>query len=205
MILGTPFAPQPYLTKKQTYNMKKLILIAGLAVAFSFGAAAQDDRIAQPADGRVVVPDNAREDFMKKHPDAADSRWEKIGDNYEVYYMVDNMERRVVYDPSGKTVRSISHVEHTALPDAAVQHVVTTYNARPTRVMQVTDTNGIVTYETLVGDRIVIYDKEGKYMKELNQQLKEERKEMHQEMKEQRKEMKDDQKEMKKDIKEDRQ
>jgi hypothetical protein len=97
------------------YTMKHLILTA-LVFVFFLSAASKCSK----HKNRENVPDVVVEEFDKEHEDAGKVHWEPKDDHFEARFVENDVERVVVYAPSGKRVRMEYVVQEKDVPVVVV-------------------------------------------------------------------------------------
>ena len=139
--------------------MKKLFFIviaAAIAVLPACGQKLKDSQ----------VPASAKTAFQKKYPGVKGS-WDKEGDNYEVNFKQDGKAMSAVIDKNGTIVETETDIPVTDLPVAARDYVKSHYaGVKVKEAAKIVKANGDVNYEAEVNHKDVIFDVNGKFIKE---------------------------------------
>lgn len=139
--------------------MKKLIfpLLSVLAIEVSAQNVNQNE-----------VPSEVKAKFNALHPDVTNTKWNKEKDNYEASFRsAKEGESSVLLDPRGNVLETEVQVEVAQLPKAITDYVFKQYNGEKiTEAMKVKDAQGTTTYTAELKDKNLIFDAEGKFLKE---------------------------------------
>jgi hypothetical protein len=139
--------------------MKKIMFItAGLALSLAVSA-----QKAREAD----VPAAVKESFKKSHPNAKEVKWEKEGANYEAEFETGETEQSVVYDVSGRLVETEVEIKPDELPSTVKVYI--TEHRKGMRIKEaskITDAKGTVSYEAEIKGKDLLFDSNGKFIKE---------------------------------------
>ena len=90
--------------------MKTIIIITGLAVAFSFSACHHEQ-----------APEKIKTAFDQKYPDAEEVEWEMEHGKWEAEFEVDEKEMEALFDENGNWIETETEMEDEDLPDAVKQ------------------------------------------------------------------------------------
>lgn len=113
------------------------------------------------------VPSAVRDAFKKAHNDAKEVKWEKEGGNFEAEFEVGEVDQSVVYDASGKLIETEVEIKVDELPAGVKDYVAKNYkDAKIKEATKITDAKGTVTYEAEIKDKDLIFDSNGKFIKE---------------------------------------
>jgi uncharacterized lipoprotein NlpE involved in copper resistance len=138
--------------------MKALMIIA-ISSIFSFAACAQKLKESQ-------VPSATRSAFQKQYPGTA-AKWEKEAGNYEVNFKHGGKTMSAVIDKNGTIVETETDIAVTELPQSAREYVRQHYKGSTIKeAAQIVKQNGEVNYEAEVKGKDVIFDANGKFLKE---------------------------------------
>lgn len=143
--------------------MKSKMFIV-LAIAFSScGAEAQEMKSAD-------VPVAVKSAFEKLYPNVNDVDWEKEDANYEAGFEVNKNETSVVFDANGNLLETEVEIKTSELPQGVTDYVTKNHaGAKITEAAKITDADGTVTYEAEVGKSDLIFDANGKFIKEVKE------------------------------------
>jgi alpha-amylase/alpha-mannosidase (GH57 family) len=112
------------------------------------------------------VPAAARTAFEKKYPHVKGT-WDREGNNYEVNFKQANTDMSAVIDKGGTIVETETDILITDLPraiqDYVKQHYQGTKIAEAARIVKA---NGEINYEAEVNHKDVLFDVNGKFIKE---------------------------------------
>ena len=78
-------------------------------------------------DNKVEVPGNISDAFNQEYPNARDVEWEEEGDEFEVEFEVDNVEREITYDMQGNIVETGIEVSEDELPKVTIAYITQNY------------------------------------------------------------------------------
>lgn len=137
---------------------KSMFIAAGLMI--SLAACAQKMKEAD-------VPAAVKDAFKKAHGVVKDVKWEKEGANFEAEFEVGETDQSVVYDASGKLIETEVEIKLEELPTGAKDYIAKNYkDAKIKEATKITDAKGTVTYEAEIKDKDLIFDSNGKFIKE---------------------------------------
>lgn len=139
--------------------MKKLLLISALATCISFAACAQKIAAAK-------VPAAAKAAFAKQYPGIA-AKWEKENGKYEVNFKQKGNTMSVLMDDKGNITETEIDIKGTDLPAAVLAYVKEHYKGKTIKEgAKISKADGTINYEAEVGGKDVIFDENGKFLKE---------------------------------------
>jgi predicted flavoprotein YhiN len=116
---------------------------------------------------KMDIPEPVLSSFQKQYSDVPESKWEKEGENFEVEFTHKGKEESVVYDASGKWLEKEEEIKIEELPKASVDYVGKTYKGQKIKeASRITKADGSIFYEAEIKGRELIFDSEGKYVKE---------------------------------------
>ena len=140
--------------------MKKLTItsVVMLFVTLSF---------AQKMQGKNV-PMNVKSSFQKNYPTVKQVKWDKEGDKYEASFDLNKNDNSVLMDAKGNIIETEVEVELNQLPQGILDYVKTNYAGKQAKEgAKITDAKGKVTYEVEIKGMDLIFDSNGKFIKEL--------------------------------------
>jgi len=76
------------------------------------------------------VPSVVRNAFWTQYPDAADAKFIKLGENYEVEFEINEEDGSAVVSPSGNIIKEKREIEWNDLPAAVQQTLTETYGQK---------------------------------------------------------------------------
>ena len=133
--------------------MKRIALLI-LMITISVGMFAQ-------------VPEKVQVTFKEKYPDVTMVNWLHAPNGYKVSFVdKDQVQNMVIFSADGKIVRREMEVTKD-YPQAIVEYYTKTYtDEKEKHIWLVTDENGNKTYYIKRADKIIYFDKEGKFARE---------------------------------------
>ncbi|MBF9252238.1 PepSY-like domain-containing protein [Pontibacter sp. 172403-2] len=139
--------------------MKKLFLML-IAVATAGYANAQT-----LSDSNV--PAAAKAALSQKYPSIKSVKWEKEGGNYEAVYTLNGTENSAVLNAKGNILETEMGIKPSQLPAQARQNLSEKYpNQKITEAAKITSASGKVTYEAEVKGKDVLFDTNGNFVKQ---------------------------------------
>lgn len=137
--------------------MKKILL--GLALILTIAV------IAQKAGS---APDAAKAAFTKAYPNATKVKWEKEDGNYEVSFVLGGNELSAIYNVKGVLQESEQEMKVTELPAVIADYMKAHYKGVTVKgAAKITKADGSVNYEAAVKGKDVLFDANGKFLKEV--------------------------------------
>ena len=137
----------------------KTWFIAGCCIRSSLFADAQ-----KVSAGKV--PAVALSSFTKEHPKAQAS-WEKEGANYEANFKQNGKAMSAVIDKNGTIVETETDIPVTDLPKSVQDYMKKNYpGTKIEEAAKIVKANGDMNYEAEVNHKDVIFDVNGKFIKE---------------------------------------
>lgn len=112
------------------------------------------------------VPSAVISAFQKKYP-STQAKWEKEKGNYEVNFKKEGKTMSAVIDKAGTILETETDIAVNELPQTAQSYLKTHYkNAKIKEAAKIVKASGEVNYEGEVNGRDVIFDTNGKFIKE---------------------------------------
>jgi len=140
--------------------MKKLVLMTVAAMITSLTFAQKMEEKEVPAPVKTA--------FQKNFPQAKVEKWEKEGDNFEAEFELNKSEQSVLFDAQGIIIETEIEIEISQLPNGVLDYVKTNYKGQSVKeAAKITDTKGTVTYEAEIKGRDLLFDSNGKFIKEI--------------------------------------
>jgi len=140
--------------------MKKLVLmtVAAMITSLTFAQKMQEKEVPAPV----------KTAFQKNFPQAKVEKWEKEGDNFEAEFELNKSEQSVLFDAQGIIIETEIEIEISQLPNGVLDYVKTNYKGQSVKeAAKITDTKGTVTYEAEIKGRDLLFDSNGKFIKEI--------------------------------------
>ncbi|AEW00498.1 hypothetical protein A4D02_24520 [Niastella koreensis] len=142
--------------------MKKYFLVSGILLIAATGFCQEKKEKKE----KVEVPSAAEAAFKKSYPTATKTKWGKEGSDFEVNFMDGKKEMSAVYSSSGELKETEVEIEPNELPAGIVTYVKEHYKTEIKEAAKITKANGEINYEAEVNKKDVIFDKNGKFIKE---------------------------------------
>ncbi len=113
------------------------------------------------------VPDAVKTSFARQFP-GAKAEWEKEDGKYEAGFKLNGNNMSAVFEADGRMAENEVDISLTDLPPIILAYVKDHYNDKSIReAAMITNADGSVTYETEVGGKDLIFDANGKFLKEV--------------------------------------
>jgi len=139
--------------------MKKLIMMSALAACISFTAGAQKLEASK-------VPAAVKTSFAKQYPGVT-AKWEKEDGRYEANFTQSGKTMSVLIDEKGMIAETEMDIKVAELPNSALTYVKEHYKGKTIKEgAKITKADGTVNYEAEVDGKDVIFDANGKFLKE---------------------------------------
>jgi hypothetical protein len=140
--------------------MKRFLLLMTMVAGFTISGFAQKEKSDQ-------APDVAKTAFAKAFPGASKVKWEKEKADYEVNFEQDGQEMSAVYDSGGALKETEVEIKASQLPAGVLDYIKLHYkNAKVKEIAKITKAGGEVNYEAEVNKTDVLFDANGKFLKE---------------------------------------
>jgi hypothetical protein len=140
--------------------MKKLVLMtfAAMITSLTFAQKLQEKD----------VPTPVKTAFQKNFPHAKVEKWEKEGVNFEAEFELNKTEQSVLFDANGNLLETEVEIKLTQLPKGVLEYVKANYNGQKLKeAAKITDAKGTVTYEAEIKGMDLLFDSNGKFIKEI--------------------------------------
>lgn len=139
--------------------MKKTILL----LAIGFTAITANAQKMKEAD----VPASVKITFTKTYPSTKVKQWEKENGNYEAAFAYNKKEMSVLIDPSGNITETETEIAVSELSKTIADYCAMNYAGKKIKeASKIVDTKGVVTYEAEIDKMDVLFDANGKFIKE---------------------------------------
>lgn len=140
--------------------MKNTIMI----VAFGFiGTIANAQKIKE-----TDVPAPVKAVFAKQYPSAKAKQWEKEKANYEVAFDFNKVEMSLLIDEKGDVMETETEIKASELSKTIVDYCEKNYVGKKiAEASKIVDSKGVVTYEAEINKVDLLFDADGKFIKEL--------------------------------------
>lgn len=141
--------------------MKKYFLLSAVAIIF-FATG-----MGQSKEKKLNAPDMVKQAFAKNFPGAI-AKWEKEGAGYEANFKTAGHEMSAVFDANGTMTESETEITVSELPSTVLTYVKTNYKGvKINEAAKITKSNGEMNYEAEVKGKDLIFDANGKFLKEV--------------------------------------
>ena len=139
--------------------MKKTFLL--LAIGFTaITATAQKVK-------ETDVPAEVKAAFTKNYPNVKAKGWEKEDGNYEVEFESNKNEMTLVIDPKGNVVQTETEIKVSELSKTITDYGAKNYAGKKIKeASRIVDAKGVITYEAEIEKMDVLFDANGKFIKE---------------------------------------
>ena len=140
--------------------MKKLIMMLTLVASIAFSACGQKLDASK-------VPAAVKASFVKKYPGLT-TKWEKEDGKYEASFTQNGNTMSAMFEPNGTFTESETEIKVTELPAGISTYVKEQYKGKTIKgAAKITQADGVVNYEAVVNGKDVMFDANGKFLKEV--------------------------------------
>ena len=113
------------------------------------------------------LPAQVRTSFGKLFPGSS-AKWEKEDGNYEAGFKKEGMQISATFQADGTFMESETTIKQSELPPSVINYLQANYaNKKIKESAKITSAAGITTYEAEVDDKDLIFDGNGKFLKEV--------------------------------------
>ena len=142
--------------------MKKLMILPAFVAAIGFSACGQKISASK-------VPAAVKATFAKTYPGAI-VQWEKEDGKYEASFKENGNSMSALFETSGTMTESEMDIKVNTLPAPVLAYVKQNYPGKSIKEgAKITKANGTVNYEANVSGKDVIFDANGKFLKEVKE------------------------------------
>ena len=135
--------------------MKKILLAVSLFVSAT--------TIAQKSQSTQ----QAKAAFAKAYPSVTNAKWEKENGNYEVSFEQNGIKKSVIYNAQGSLQESEVELKVSDLPAPISNYMTEHYkNIVVKSAAKITKADGSINYEAAIKGKDVLFDANGKFIKE---------------------------------------
>jgi hypothetical protein len=140
--------------------MKKLMIIIALGFSSTLIYAQKIQESGVPA----LVKNTIKKEF----PSVKNVKWEKEQGNYEAGFSVNKIDHSLLFDEQGNMVEKEIKIELNQLPKGVIEYVKKNYQGKePKGAAKITNAKGLVTYEAEIKGMDLLFDSNGKFIKEV--------------------------------------
>lgn len=113
------------------------------------------------------VPAAVKASFAKKFPGVT-VRWEKENNQYEAGFKQNGKTMSALFETNGTLTETEMDIKASSLPAAVLSYIKEHYNGKVIKeAAKITKADGTVNYEAEVSGKDVIFDSNGKFLKEV--------------------------------------
>lgn len=142
--------------------MKKIFGLVAITSVCALAACAQNIKESQ-------VPSSVKAAFQKEFPGVA-AKWEKEDDNYEVNFKKDGKTMSAVINKAGTIVETETDIAVSELPQSVTSYLKVHYKGMKVKeAAKIVNAKGELNYEAEVNGKDVIFDANGKFIKEVKE------------------------------------
>ena len=114
-----------------------------------------------------MVPAKVIASFAKQYP-GTEVKWEKEAGKYEAGFKKDGNVMSALYEANGTMMESEKDIKVNALPATVLAYLKANYKGKTIKEAAIiTKADGTITYEAEVNGKDVIFDSNGKFIKEM--------------------------------------
>ncbi|MCW3117182.1 MAG: hypothetical protein JWM28_1264 [Chitinophagaceae bacterium] len=140
--------------------MKQLLILVLAITTLTVAACAQKLDASK-------VPAAVKTAFAKQYPGVT-AKWEKEKSNYEAGFKQNGTSISVLYDANGTMTESETDIKISDLPPTVLAYVKEHYKGKSIKEgAKITKADGTVNYEAEVNGKDVMFDADGKFLKEV--------------------------------------
>ncbi|TWI81134.1 putative PepSY-like beta-lactamase-inhibitor [Lacibacter cauensis] len=139
--------------------MKKLasMLVAAVITSLTFAQKIQEKD----------VPASVKTSFQKHYPSIKEVKWDKEGEKFEASFDLNKIDNSVLFDAQGNILEAEVEIELNQLPKGILEYVASNYKGQKVKeAAKITDARGTVTYEAEIKGLDLLFDSNGKFIKE---------------------------------------
>lgn len=116
---------------------------------------------------KADVPSEVKNAFHKQFSTAKELKWEKEHGNFEAKFELNGIDHSAVFDAKGTLLETEVAIKTKELPGTAMQYIQKNYTGQKIKeAAKITDAKGIVTYEAEINNIDLIFDSNGKFIKQ---------------------------------------
>jgi hypothetical protein len=150
--------------------MKKIIASLLFVSAFTFVNAQENKEKKEkkePKMSEAEVPAAVKATFASQFPGVKAEKWEKEKGNFEVGFHKNKTEMSCLIDASGKLLETETEIPVSELPKAVSDYVAKNKPGKKIKeASKIVDASGTMTWEAEVEKMDLVFDKDGKFIKE---------------------------------------
>lgn len=117
------------------------------------------------------VPAKIKAALQKQFPNAKEVKWEKENGNYEAEFDMNKADYSALFDVDGHLLETEVEIKVSELPNAALTYIKANYAGQKIKeAAKITNNKGTVTYEAEIKGIDLLFDSNGKFIKEVKKQ-----------------------------------
>lgn len=139
--------------------MKKLalLMVAAMITSLTFAQKIQEKD----------VPASVKASFKRNYPNIKAVKWDKEGEKFEASFDLNKIDNSVLFDAQGNILETEVEIELNQLPKEVLEYVKANYKGQNVKeAAKITDAKGIVIYEAEIKGLDLLFDNNGKFIKE---------------------------------------
>lgn len=114
------------------------------------------------------VPTAVKAAFQKQYPLVKAVKWDKEEDKFEASFDLNKTDNSILFDKKGNILETEVEILVNQLPKGVLDYVKTNYKTVAVKeVAKITDEKGTVTYEVEIKKMDILFDRNGKFIKEI--------------------------------------
>ena len=114
------------------------------------------------------IPTAVKATFQKQYPKIHSVMWEKENGFYEANFQINKIENAVLLNEQGKITETEVAIDLSQLPKGVLDYVKIHYASQKVHgAAKLTDATGNVTFEAGINGMDVLFDTNGKFIKEM--------------------------------------
>jgi hypothetical protein len=113
------------------------------------------------------VPAAVKAKFAAQYPGVKADKWEKENGNYEVGFKKGETKMSLQMDPAGNVTETETAIKVSELPKSVTDYITKNKAGKKIKdAAKIVDGKGVMTYEAEVDKMDLLFDKDGKFIKE---------------------------------------
>jgi hypothetical protein len=147
--------------------MKKIILICLLGTSLAVSNAQESKETKESKLAESAVPAAVKSKFTSLYPGLKAEKWEKENGNFEAGFHKDKIEMSVLIDAAGNLMETETKIAVSELPKSISDYVAKNKAGKKIKeAARIVDAKGVTTFEAEVDKMDLLFDKDGKFIKE---------------------------------------
>ncbi|MGO4821246.1 MULTISPECIES: PepSY-like domain-containing protein [unclassified Flavobacterium] len=114
------------------------------------------------------IPPVVKAAFQKHYPTIKKAKWDKEQDKFEASFDLNKTDNSVLFDKQGNILETEAEIKTSQLPKTVLDYVKIHYkDASIKEAAKITNHNGQLTYEVEIKKMDILFDQNGKFIKEI--------------------------------------